>query len=96
METESRIVGLAMAGINARPINEAVGNYVPLIAVCFKCKMPEGHFPMRQKSTGATVYLCHNCKKNWKQNKARRERHQAMLDVGMVRVRGAQGGVYYE
>ena len=29
-------------------------------------------------------------------NKARRERHQAMLDAGLVRVRGTLGGVYYE
>jgi hypothetical protein len=29
-------------------------------------------------------------------NKARRDRHQAMLDLGLVRVRGALGGVYYE
>lgn len=31
-----------------------------------------------------------------KRNQARRERHQAMLDLGLVRVRGALGGVYYE
>ena len=29
-------------------------------------------------------------------NKIRRERHQAMLDLGTVRVKGALGGVYYE
>ena len=27
---------------------------------------------------------------------ARKERHQALLDCGLVRVRGALGGVYYE
>ena len=32
-----------------------------------------------------------------KRIKARRKaRHQAMLDLGLVRVRGALGGVYYE
>ena len=29
-------------------------------------------------------------------NKARRERHQAYVDLGMKRVRGGLGGVYYE
>mgnify|MGYP001561424917 CR=1 FL=1 len=29
-------------------------------------------------------------------NLNRKARHQAMLDLGMVRVRGALGGVYYE
>jgi hypothetical protein len=29
-------------------------------------------------------------------NIARRERHAAMKDLGLNRVRGAQGGVYYE
>ena len=33
---------------------------------------------------------------NLKRNLTRRERHQAMLDLGLVRVRGALGGVYYE
>ena len=31
-----------------------------------------------------------------KQNENRRERHQAMLNIGLVRVRGSLGGVYYE
>mgnify|MGYP001563053834 CR=1 FL=1 len=30
------------------------------------------------------------------QNRNRRERHQAMLDLGLNRVRGSLGGVYYE
>lgn len=29
-------------------------------------------------------------------NAARRARHQAYTDLGMVRVRGSQGGTYYE
>ena len=29
-------------------------------------------------------------------NAARRARHQAMLDLGLVRVKGALGGTYYE
>ena len=29
-------------------------------------------------------------------NKARRERNQAMRDLGLVRVRGSLGGVYWE
>lgn len=29
-------------------------------------------------------------------NVARRERHAAMLDMDLVRVKGAQGGTYYE
>lgn len=40
-----------------------------------------------------------SAKADWpriKRNRDRRERHQAMLDMGMVRVRGALGGVYYE
>jgi len=44
--------------------------------------------------------LCEACDskelKRLARNKARRERHQAMLDCGLVRVRGALGGVYYE
>ena len=31
-----------------------------------------------------------------RRNRNARERHQAMLDVGLVRVRGGVGGVYYE
>lgn len=31
-----------------------------------------------------------------KRNQARRERDQAMRDIGMVKVRGALGGVYWE
>ena len=31
-----------------------------------------------------------------RRNRNARERHQAMLDVGLVRVRGGLGGVYYE
>lgn len=31
-----------------------------------------------------------------RKNAARRARHQAMKDLGLVRVRGALGGVYYE
>ena len=31
-----------------------------------------------------------------KRNLTRRERHQAALDMGLVRVRGALGGIYYE
>jgi len=31
-----------------------------------------------------------------KQNKARRERHEALTSLGLKRVRGALGGVYYE
>ena len=31
-----------------------------------------------------------------RKNKARRERDQAMRDIGMVKVRGALGGVYWE
>lgn len=34
--------------------------------------------------------------KQAKNNQARRARHQAYLDCGMIRVRGALGGVYYE
>lgn len=29
-------------------------------------------------------------------NRARRERHKALTDLGLKRVRGALGGVYYE
>ena len=29
-------------------------------------------------------------------NSIRRERHQAMIDLGLKRVRGSLGGVYYE
>ena len=31
-----------------------------------------------------------------RKNAARRARHQVMTDLGLVRVRGALGGVYYE
>jgi len=31
-----------------------------------------------------------------RRNKARRERDQALRDLGLVKVRGAQGGVYWE
>ena len=31
-----------------------------------------------------------------RRNRNARERHQAMLDLGLVRVRGGLGGVYYE
>jgi hypothetical protein len=31
-----------------------------------------------------------------RKNAARRARHQAMLDLGLKRVRGALGGIYYE
>lgn len=31
-----------------------------------------------------------------RKNAHRRDRHQAMLDLGLQRVRGALGGVYYE
>ena len=37
-----------------------------------------------------------NRAKKDRKNKARRERHQAMLDLGLKRVRGSLGGVYYE
>ena len=42
---------------------------------------------------------CPQCQarlKTKRANRAARERHQAYLDVGLVRVRGALGGVYYE
>ena len=31
-----------------------------------------------------------------RRNRARRERHQALLDLGLKRVRGNLGGTYYE
>jgi len=34
--------------------------------------------------------------KQIERNKARRERHAVLTDMGLKRVRGAQGGVYYE
>ena len=34
--------------------------------------------------------------KRLRRNKARRERDQAMRDIGMVKVRGALGGTYWE
>ena len=41
---------------------------------------------------GVIEISCAKCRKN----RARRERHQAMLDLGLRRVKGALGGVYYE
>lgn len=38
---------------------------------------------------------CERDKKDRK-NKARRERHEALLDLGLKRVKGALGSVYYE
>ena len=34
--------------------------------------------------------------KRIRHNRARQARHQAYLDCGMIRVKGALGGVYYE
>ena len=34
--------------------------------------------------------------KKARRNRQRRERHQVMIDCGLVRVRGELGGVYYE
>jgi hypothetical protein len=34
--------------------------------------------------------------KRERKNRARRERHQAMKDLGLTRVRGNLGGTYYE
>jgi hypothetical protein len=55
------------------------------------------------------VYYCnlrtqvhHGCEhgesqtSNERRNENRRARHQAMLDLGLKRVKGALGGVYYE
>lgn len=47
----------------------------------------------------ANARICQPCadkRKAEKRNASRRARHQAMLDLGLVRVRGALGGIYYE
>ena len=47
-------------------------------------------------------FLCSTCaenvanKKRLRRNALARARHQAMLDCGLVRVKGALGGTYYE
>ena len=49
-------------------------------------------------STRDGINTCPKGCKLTKSNAAaqRKARHQAMLDCGLVRVRGAMGGVYYE
>ena len=50
-----------------------------------------------QPITGATLAkaIRHEASRQ-RRNRNARERHQAMLDLGLVRVRGGLGGVYYE
>ena len=41
--------------------------------------------------------VCEPCETSrTRRNTQRRARHQAMVDLGLVRVRGVLGGVYYE
>jgi len=42
------------------------------------------------------VSVFYQAKKLEKVNSSRRERHRMMLDCGLVRVKGALGGTYYE
>jgi len=73
--------------------------------VCWSCKKP-----LDSPLDGAN--LCHECGSHWteereaeyqrirakreKANARRRARNQALRDLGLVRVRGALGGVYWE
>jgi len=48
------------------------------------------------KDEARAIIEAHDAKLREKRNADRRERHQAMTDLGLKRVRGALGGTYYE
>lgn len=48
------------------------------------------------EGTGMVIDFAAIRARNQRSNQARRERNQAMKDLGLVRVRGALGGTYWE
>ena len=63
---------------------------------CARCNkpLPEGAVTMIRK-----IHYCLQCgrkKRNKQKTQARRERNQAMRDLGLKKVRGARGGIYWE
>ena len=64
---------------------------------CFECGMPvaenEAGYDSRRCAKHFEIAAA---EKNERRNRQRRMIHQGMLDLGLVRVRGALGGVYYE
>lgn len=70
-------------------------------ALIAKMRCPEGDkVALRQQvadgNPSALFSLAALQTKRDRENRARRARHAAYTDLGMVRVRGALGGVYYE
>lgn len=68
-----------------------------IITYCPRCRRADFH---TQLDTG--IFSCDRCRATRKaipaaqRNADRRARHQALLDLGLVRVRGNMGGTYYE
>jgi len=63
------------------------GEYIIAHLSCGHTRTFNGNRPV-----GKGQVRCWDCDRN----AARRARHQAMLDLGLKRVKGALGGVYYE
>lgn len=61
------------------------------IRTLFYKNLPQGQFPTYEEALNAY----HEIKRK-EHNQARRERHAALTGLGLKRVKGALGGVYYE
>jgi hypothetical protein len=62
--------------------------------ICYKCKQ-ETDLPSKSESHKGEGF-CPKCLKNLKARTRRRDMDEAAAMCGLVKVRGALGGIYYE